>query len=283
MKKNWIYVWIVVALLILRPLYALGQNYSQTKDFDPTQAYSWNTNWTHTLNQIPQGSVIQSASITLRVKVWYWGSNIYEQNIDIMASDTNSFSLPQNRVCELNPSTNPSASNFYTVTCPLSSAELGYIGNDGNIHIGTNTYMGTYYIEYSKITVNTNQVEQYSLTVNVDPIGSGAVTPNPLSQMYNDGQIVTLTTANNTGYVFDHWVGEVDDTQQATTTVIMEKNQSVVAYFASDRDHDGVKDSVDGCPDDPNKITPSQCGCDCVDTTHGGSAMPWLYLLLEQQ
>ncbi|MBU0946638.1 MAG: hypothetical protein KJ804_11740 [Proteobacteria bacterium] len=282
MKKNWIYLWIVVALLTLQPLYALGQDYSQTIDFDLNQAFSWNINWKHTLDQIPQGSIIQSASITLRVKVWYWGSNIYEQNIDIMASDTSSFSLPQNRVCELNPSTNPSASNFYTVTCPLPSIALGYIENDGDIYIGTNTYMGTYYIDYSTLTVSASQVEQYSLTVDVDPIQSGAVTLNPPGQIYNDGQIIILSATNSSGYVFDHWTGEVADIHQAITTVTIDKNQSVVANFSSDRDSDGVKDSIDGCPDDPKKTIPSQCGCDCVDTP-GGRPVPWLYLLLRQQ
>lgn len=282
MKKNWIYLSIVVALLTLRPLYAFGEDYSQTIDFDLNQAFSWNTNWTHTVNQIPQGSVIQSASITLRVKVWYWGSNIYEQNIDIMASDTNSFSLPQNRVCELNPSTNPSSSNLYTVTCPLSLLALSYIQNDGEIHIGTNTYAGTYYIDYSTLTVSTNHIEQYSLTVNVDPPQTGVVTLNPPGQIYNNGQIVVLSASQSTGYVFDHWTGEVANLRQATTTITIDKNQSVVATFASDRDLDGVKDSVDGCPDDPKKIIPSQCGCDCVDPLVR-RPMPWLNLLLLKQ
>lgn len=282
MKKNWIYLWGVVALLTLRPLYALGQDYSQTIDFDLTEAFSWNTSWTHTLNQIPQDSVILSASITLRVKVWYWGWNIYEQNIDIMASDTSSFTLPQNRVCELNPSTNPSVSNFYTVTCPLPSIALSYIENDGKIYIGTNTYGGTYYIDDSTLTVSTSQVEQYSLTVNVDPPQSGVVTLNPSGQIYNEGQIVILSATNSTGYVFDHWTGEVVDLMEATTTITIDKNQSVVATFASDRDLDGVKDSIDGCPDDPKKITPSQCGCDCVDPLVK-RPMPWLILLLRQQ
>ena len=34
----------------------------------------------------------------------------------------------------------------------------------------------------------------------------------------------------------------------------------------SDRDADGVPDQSDGCPDDPNKTEPGDCGCGVVDT-----------------
>lgn len=282
MKKKWNLIWFILAFMIMYPSLGFCENYSDTIDFDSNQAYISNHTWKHTLSQLPQGSVIQSASITFRVQVWYWGWNIYEQNIDIMAGDTTSFSLPQDKLCELNPSTNPNPSNLYTVTCQLPSTAFGFLENDGELYIGTNTYGGTYYLDYSTLTVTTNQVEQYTLTVNVDPIGSGNVTLDPLGGLYNSGQLVTLSAVNNSGYIFDFWTGEVSETMQATTAVTMGGNQSVVAHFASDRDSDGFKDSIDGCPDDSKKIDPGQCGCGCVDTYKGNSTMPWLYLLLDQ-
>ncbi len=33
-----------------------------------------------------------------------------------------------------------------------------------------------------------------------------------------------------------------------------------------DTDGDGVPDSLDGCPTDPNKIAPGPCGCGVPDT-----------------
>ena len=148
---------VIIPLLILSPVPVFGATYTQTVDFDSNQAYTYNTNWMHSLSQIPQGYIIKSAQITLRVKVWYWGWNTYEQNIDIMASDTTSFTLPQDRICELNSSTNPNPSAFYTVTCQISSDKLEFIKNDGQIYIGTNTYGGTYYLDYSTITVIASQ------------------------------------------------------------------------------------------------------------------------------
>jgi len=276
MKKKQKVFWFIVAIMIVFPSLSFCETYSQTIDFDADQGYISNQVWKHTLSQLPQNSVIQSASLTLRVQVWYWGWNIYEQNIDIMASDSTSFVLPLNRVCQLDPSTNRNPDQFYVVTCPLPTSVFEFIQNDGAIYIGTNTYNGTYYLDYSTLTVTTNYVERYTLTVNVDPIGSGSVTLNPLGGVYNSGQLVTLSAVNNTGYVFDFWTGDVSNPTQPTTAITMDTNQSVVAHFASDRDGDEVKDSVDGCPDDPNKTAPGRCGCGCVDTT-----LPWLFLLLD--
>ncbi|HAW96642.1 MAG TPA: hypothetical protein DCX60_10225, partial [Phycisphaerales bacterium] len=35
----------------------------------------------------------------------------------------------------------------------------------------------------------------------------------------------------------------------------------------ADRDGDGVPDTLDGCPDDPNKTQPGNCGCGTAETT----------------
>jgi uncharacterized repeat protein (TIGR02543 family) len=224
---------VLIALLAACPFNALCETYTQTVDFDANQAYISNQVWKHVLSQIPPGQNIQSAQIKLRVKVWYWGMNIYEQNIDIMASDTTTFSLPQDRICQLDPGTNPNPSNFYTVTCQLPSGKLDYIANDHEIYLGTNTYVGTYYLDYSTLTVNTAQPAQYVLTVNADPVGSGAVTLNPPGGTYNAGTVVSLTASKASGYVFDHWTGDVANTSLPATTITMNANQTVVAHFAA--------------------------------------------------
>jgi uncharacterized repeat protein (TIGR02543 family) len=163
----------------------------------------------------------------------YWGWNMCQQNMDIMASDSTTFALPQDRVCELNPTTNPNPSNFYTVTCQLPSEKLDFITNDHKINFGINTFGGTYYLDYATLTVNTTQPAQYVLTVNVDPVGSGAVTLNPPGRTYNAGTIVSLTASKAAGYVFDHWTGDVADSVLSGTTIIMDANQTVVAHFAA--------------------------------------------------
>jgi hypothetical protein len=187
----------LVANVLIQPVFA--QEYTSTVTFDPDTAYTYNINWQHNLTSFPLGSVIESAEIELRVQVWYWGYNIYEQNIDIMASDTTTFSLPADRVCELNPSTNPNSSLFYAVSCPLSSDDFELINNDGSIYFGTNTYGGTYYLEYATLTVNVASDE--------DGDGLSDTLENTMCAFYDDadsdddGIIDGLEDANHSGTV----------------------------------------------------------------------------------
>jgi uncharacterized repeat protein (TIGR02543 family) len=287
---------VFIALLILIPLDAFSETYTETINFDPTQANISNNIWKHSLSELPQGATIQSAEIKLRVKVWYWGWNINEQNIDIMASDTTAFSLPMDRICELNPSTNPSSSNFYTVTCQLLPDQIEFIENDNQIYIGTNTYGGTYYLDYSTLTVVATQPTKYTLTVNINPESAGGVTLNPLGGVYNDGQLVSLTAYKASGYVFDSWTGDVADTTLTTTTVTMDTDKTVVANFAKDSDNDEMPDSweeqyglnpfVNDASDDPDddgfsNIQEYRANTDPKNPdSHPSKAMPWIPLLL---
>ena len=290
------YFSVITSLFILIPLHAFSETYTETINFDPDQAYTYNYSWKHSLSELPQGVQIQSAEIKLRAQVWYWGMNIYEQNIDIMASDTTTFSLPNDRICELNPSTHPSSSNFYTVTCQLSSDEFGFIENDNQIYIGTNTYVGTYYLDYCTLTVVTTQPVKHTLTVNINPESAGSVTLDPLGGIYNDGQLVSLTAYKASGYVFDFWTGDVADTTLTTTTVTMDTDKTVVANFAEDRDNDGMPDLweeqyglnplVDDASDDPDNdgfsnIQEYKANTDPKNPdSHPSKGMPWIPLLL---
>jgi len=54
------------------------------------------------------------------------------------------------------------------------------------------------------ITANFMQNE-YSLTVTVEPEGSGIVTIDPVQESYHYGDVVILTAIGNPGFVLDHW------------------------------------------------------------------------------
>jgi len=71
----------------------------------------------------------------------------------------------------------------------------------------------------------------YTLTVNVNPDGSGTVEKNPDKTEYEEGEEVQLTANANAGYVFDHWEGDVADPNSANTTIIMDENETVTAVF----------------------------------------------------
>ncbi|MFA4837302.1 MAG: cohesin domain-containing protein, partial [Dehalococcoidia bacterium] len=78
----------------------------------------------------------------------------------------------------------------------------------------------------------TNQ-QHYTLTTSVDPAASGSVSLNPTQPAggYNSGTLITLTPNPATGYVFDHWSGDVTGTANPGS-VTMNSNKSITAHFA---------------------------------------------------
>lgn len=70
----------------------------------------------------------------------------------------------------------------------------------------------------------------YTLTVNVLPLGAGAVSLNPAGGIYAAGTTVTLTATANTGYVFSNWSGDLTGTTNPAT-ITMNANKSVTAVF----------------------------------------------------
>lgn len=73
------------------------------------------------------------------------------------------------------------------------------------------------------------EVATYSLSVSVQPSGSGSVTPS--SGDYLAGTDVTLVAIAAPGYEFDHWTGDASGTSP-TITIAMDSDKSAVAYFA---------------------------------------------------
>ena len=81
---------------------------------------------------------------------------------------------------------------------------------------------------------NCQHTTKYNLTMlGVDPLGSGTTTPASPGTYYNydEGEIVSLTAQPNTGYLFDHWTGDVADPNSAITSITMDDNKIVQAYF----------------------------------------------------
>ena len=73
---------------------------------------------------------------------------------------------------------------------------------------------------------------QYTLTVNVDPAGTGTVTKTPNKATYNFGEQVTLAAAPTAGgYNFAGWTGDATGTQNPLV-VTMDGNKNITAPFA---------------------------------------------------
>jgi hypothetical protein len=71
---------------------------------------------------------------------------------------------------------------------------------------------------------------QYTLTVNVNPLGSGLVSRNPDKATYFVGEQVALTATANSGYSFSNWSGDGSGTE-GSTVITMNSDKTVVANF----------------------------------------------------
>ena len=67
-------------------------------------------------------------------------------------------------------------------------------------------------INDSEITANFTQ-DEYSLNITVNPVEGGSVEVSPQQPMYYYDEHVTLTPQAAPGWKFDHWSGDVSDTQ----------------------------------------------------------------------
>jgi hypothetical protein len=73
-------------------------------------------------------------------------------------------------------------------------------------------------------------VPEYSLSIAVNPEGSGQVITEPSGPRYKKGTTVSLTAAPNTGWAFHQWTGGITGTTNPTT-IVVNANKTVTANF----------------------------------------------------
>jgi hypothetical protein len=81
------------------------------------------------------------------------------------------------------------------------------------------------------VTVNVPPLETYTLTMAVSG-GTHSTTPSVGSHTYDAGSVVDISATADSGWRFDHWSGNVADPSSSSTTVTMDSNKRVTAYFA---------------------------------------------------
>ncbi len=72
---------------------------------------------------------------------------------------------------------------------------------------------------------------EHTLSMIVDPAGTGTTTPTPGDTLVCEGENVTVTATPASGYEFVNWSGPVADPNSGTTTVLMDADKSVTANF----------------------------------------------------
>ncbi len=79
-------------------------------------------------------------------------------------------------------------------------------------------------------------------------------------------QSVSVSAPSNGSYTLSLIVN--DETCPATCQTV------VLVNSGPDADGDGISDACDGCPNDPNKVSPGLCGCGVSDTDTDGDGTP---------
>jgi hypothetical protein len=154
--------------------------------------------------------------------------------MDILCSDTNVFYAndPAYFVCSLTPATHPNPSQFYTVNCSLKQNQIEWLLNDNSLYFEIIPNGGTFYLDHATLIVCGIVQVTYTLTIEVN--GNGTITPPVGTHTYQEDEVVEISANPANGWHFDRWVGDVDNPNSTLTTVTMDRNQAVTAYFAKD-------------------------------------------------
>jgi len=98
--------------------------------------------------------------------------------------------------------------------------------------VNATSISGNKIVMSKNMKVNADFTAQYSLTVNVNPAGSGTVTLSPAGGIYDDGTVVTLTPNAGLSYSFVSWGGG-DGSYVADNKIVMTRSREITANFAT--------------------------------------------------
>jgi len=133
----------------------------------------------------------------------------------------------------------PKGEGFLSISADDSATAEKDGGEDGdeitfrvNSVIAATYAFEAYAVTELNLSINTTGVTFYTLTVNVNPSGSGtvALSPRVPGNQYASGSTVTLTANPASGYAFNHWSGDLTGNTNSTT-ITMDADKSVTANF----------------------------------------------------
>ena len=140
--------------------------------------------------------------------------------------------------CSWTASTNDGSSDWIRISSGSMGSGNGAVNyfvlanNTGNTRTGTLTIAGQ---AFTVTQPGSEAFCTYTLSVNVNPSGSGTVTKNPEKNAYCPGDQVTLNAKSNSGYPFSSWRG-VDSSNGATAHVTINGNRTSTAFFTTNEE-----------------------------------------------
>jgi len=97
--------------------------------------------------------------------------------------------------------------------------DLSGVQPSGLVYIGCDAHVTAVFVE-----------GDFTLAINVS--GSGTTNPAPGIWTYSDGQTVSISATPNSGWVFDHWDGDLSGTA-ASQSILMNADKTVTAVFVT--------------------------------------------------
>ena len=140
--------------------------------------------------------------------------------------------------CSWTASTNDESRDWIRISSGSMGSGNGVVNysvlanNTGNTRTGTLTIAGQ---AFTVTQLGSKTFCTYTLSVNVNPSGSGTVTKNPQKDAYCPGDQVTLNANSNSGYAFSSWRG-VDSSNGAMAHMIMNGNRTSTAFFTANEE-----------------------------------------------
>jgi uncharacterized delta-60 repeat protein len=110
------------------------------------------------------------------------------------------------------------------------------VDSSGNVFVTGESYIGSYDTDYATIKYTQNPV---ILTMQTEPAEVNTVTPILGMHQFAQGTVTNVSAQRFVDcpgvYVFSHWVGAVADANAASTTVVMDNDQTIKAVFVDGR------------------------------------------------
>jgi len=111
-----------------------------------------------------------------------------------------------------------------------AAANPGYTFSNWSGDITSSTNPITITMNGNKTITSNFTQNQYTLTMNIIPYGSGSITKSPDKAFYIYGEQVILTALPNSGYMFSSWSGDISGTSNPVTLTIY-NNKTITANF----------------------------------------------------
>ncbi len=119
-----------------------------------------------------------------------------------------------------------SVSFIYTARAPTVETTTAYTFHQGIVKDENHI---EYPIPDSSIIVTAPGPATCTLTMAVS--GNGSTTPAVGGHTYDEGTVVDISATANSGWRFDHWSSNVANPASSSTTITMDSDKTVTAYF----------------------------------------------------